>query len=105
MSPEQARGEQLDGRTDLFSLGVVLYEMVTSERLFTGMTHAEALQAMRSDQEPLALHYKLDHVPRQLQRIIRKAMRRRRDERYASAGEMLDELEALKRRLESRASR
>jgi len=104
MSPEQARGEQLDGRTDLFSLGAVLYEMVTGERLLAGSTRAEALQAVRSEREPLS-QYRFDHVPKELERIIRKSLRHDREERYASAGEMLDELAALKHRLESRTSR
>ncbi|MFL6273992.1 MAG: WD40 repeat domain-containing serine/threonine protein kinase [Blastocatellia bacterium] len=103
MSPEQARGEPLDGRTDIFSLGAVLYEMVTGERLFTGATHAEAFQAVRGG--PASPHYRFEHVPKELERIIRKALRHDRDERYASAGELLGEMEALKHRLESRTSR
>jgi eukaryotic-like serine/threonine-protein kinase len=105
MSPEQARGEPLDGRTDLFSLGVVPYEMITGERLFAGATRAEALQAARREQEPLPASARFDRVPKELERIVRKALRRKREERYASAGEMLDELPALKRRLENRTSR
>src|SRR5581483_9894964 len=104
MSPEQARGEPLDGRTDIFSLGAVFYEMVTGERLFTGATRAEALQAARGG--PTASpHYRFEHAPKELERIIRKALRYDRNERYASAGEMLVELESLKRRQENRTSR
>src|SRR6185503_2789193 len=83
----------------------VLCEMVTGERLFTGATRIEALQAVRTTQDPLPPAYRFDHVPKELERIIRKAVRHDRQERYASAGEMLDDLTALKHRLENRASR
>ncbi|HXG91879.1 MAG TPA: serine/threonine-protein kinase [Blastocatellia bacterium] len=104
MSPEQARGEPLDGRTDIFSLGAVLYEMVTGERVFQAATRVEAMLAAREKQISLP-HHKLDHAPKELERIIRKSLKQNRDERYASAGEMLAELESLKRSMENRASR
>ncbi|HYG82012.1 MAG TPA: serine/threonine-protein kinase [Pyrinomonadaceae bacterium] len=105
MSPEQARGEQLDGRTDLFSLGLLLYEMATGERLLTGTTRAEALQSAQRVKEVLSPNARLGQVPKELQRIIRRALRRDREQRYASAGEMLDDLSRLKRRLENRTAR
>ena len=100
MSPEQARGEPLDGRTDLFSLGAILYEMATGERLLGAAT-----QTLRGEQELLQPQAKFDHAPKELERIIRKSLRRKREERYASAGEMLDDLNALKHRRENRAGR
>jgi WD40 repeat protein/serine/threonine protein kinase len=105
MSPEQARGEELDGRTDLFSLGLLLHEMVTGERLFTGATRAEALRAAQRGNEVLLPNVRSGQFPKELQRIIRKALRHNRDERYASAGDLLDALNRLKRRLESRTAR
>src|SRR5207247_131646 len=87
MSPEQARGESPDGRTDLFSLGVILYEMVAGER-------------PRGDGAAAA-----DDVPRALQRIIRKTLAPDRDQRYSSAAELLEALTAVKRQLESRTAR
>src|SRR5688500_18354911 len=105
MSPEQARGEQLDGRTDLFSLGLLLYEMATGERLLTGATRAEALRSAQRVKEVLPPNARLGQVPKELQRIIRKALRSDREQRYASAGEMLDDLSRLKRRLENRTAR
>ncbi|MGH9768680.1 MAG: protein kinase family protein, partial [Blastocatellia bacterium] len=105
MSPEQARGETLDGRADVFSLGATLYEMVTGERLMGGATRAEATAVLRGEQEPLKPQARFDHAPKELERIIRKSLRRRREDRYALAGEMLDDLNALKRRLDNRASR
>ena len=106
MSPEQARGEQLDGRTDLFSLGAVLFEMVTGERLLGGATtRGEAIPGASSEREPLPSGYRFDRVPKELERIIRKLLRWDRMTRYASAGELTSELESLKHRLENRTSR
>ncbi len=104
MSPEQARGEQLDGRTDLFSVGLLLYEMVTGDRLFGGVTRAEALQAVQHLNEALPPNLS-GNIPKELRRIIQKALRRDRDERYASAGDMLEDLKGFKRRLENRLAR
>ncbi|MDQ3013743.1 MAG: serine/threonine protein kinase, partial [Acidobacteriota bacterium] len=105
MSPEQARGELLDGRSDLFSLGVVLYEMATGKRLFAGTTRAELLQALLGQQEPLPPNVKLEGAPKELEKIIRRCLRRKREERYGTAGELLDELETFKRQLETRSIR
>ncbi|MDQ5846364.1 MAG: serine/threonine protein kinase [Acidobacteriota bacterium] len=104
MSPEQARGEQLDGRTDLFSVGLLLYEMVTGERLFGGVTRAEALEAVQHVDQALPTNLR-GHIPKELQRIIRRALRRDRDERYTSAGDMLEDLNRFKRRRENRTAR
>ena len=105
MSPEQARGEQLDGRTDLFSLGLLLYETVIGDRLLTGATRAEALDAVEHFDDTLLPHARLKPIPKDVQRIIRKALRPKREERYASAGEVLDDLRRQKRRLENRTVR
>jgi WD40 repeat protein len=105
MSPEQARGEQLDGRTDIFSLGLLLYEMVMGGRLLSGVTRAEALQAIELIDEHKLANAKLGKIPKDLQRIIRKALRKDREERYASAGELLDDLNRLKGRRESITAR
>ena len=104
MSPEQARGEQLDGRTDVFSLGLLLYELVAGKRLLAGKTRAETLQAVERVDETIP---KITHsqIPKELQRIIRKALRREREARYASAGELLDDLNRLKRRRETITTR
>ncbi|MEP7341779.1 MAG: serine/threonine-protein kinase [Acidobacteriota bacterium] len=105
MSPEQARGELLDGRSDLFSLGVVLYEMATGKRLFAGTTRAELLQTLLEQQEPLPPNTKLEGLPKELEKIIRRCLRRKREERYGTSGELLDELETFKRQLETRSIR
>ena len=105
MSPEQARGEQLDGRTDLFSMGLVLYEMVVGERLLGGATRGKDLKAAEGGSEIVPANVRFGRTPKELQRIIRKMLRRNRDERYASASELLDDLKKLKRRLESRSAR
>jgi len=105
MSPEQARGEQLDGRTDLFSLGILLYEMTTGARLFSGSTRVQAIERLRESDEVVRHGLKLGHIPKELQRILRRALQSNREERYASAAELLDELIGFKKRLESRTTR
>jgi WD40 repeat protein len=105
MSPEQARGEMLDGRADLFSFGVMLFEMVAGERFSSGATRVEASQVIPANGDAPLLGAGLYHTPKALQRIIHKLLRRNRDERYASAGELLNDLNRLKRQMESRTAR
>ncbi|HEU4388240.1 MAG TPA: serine/threonine-protein kinase, partial [Blastocatellia bacterium] len=105
MSPEQARGEQLDGRTDLFSLGVVLYEMVTGRRLFEGATRAAATRALLRAKNPLPANVRIDSVAGPFEEVIRKCLQFRRDDRYASAAEMLEALELIKKQRAARKSR
>ena len=105
MSPEQARGEQLDGRTDLFSLGILVYEMITGSRLFAGSTHVQAIERLQQCDELVRYGLKLGHIPKELQRILRRALQINREYRYASASELLEELIRFKQRLESRTTR
>lgn len=96
MSPEQARGETLDARTDIFSLGILLFEMVTGQRPFAGDTSTELLRALINDEAPpLSAHRQ--SVPGDLQRIVGKALKKNRDDRYQSAREMLADLRELDR--------
>ncbi|MEQ1907259.1 MAG: protein kinase [Vicinamibacterales bacterium] len=103
MSPEQARGETLDVRTDLFSFGVVLYEMATGERSFLGGTTAVIYDAIlnRDPQAPRELNA---NVPEELERIIGKALEKNRSTRYQTATELRADLEALKRERDLRSS-
>ncbi|MBL8205536.1 MAG: serine/threonine-protein kinase [Blastocatellia bacterium] len=91
MSPEQARGEQVDARTDIFSLGIVLYEMIAGRTPFAGATMEETIDAILHH-EPLPL---LD-APAGLQAIVQKALQKDRAQRYASSREMLAALEQLR---------
>ncbi len=94
MSPEQARGDSVDGRSDLFSLGVVLYEMLSGRRPFAGGSSAELLAAvLRDSPEPLA---KLaPDAPRELVAIVEKCMAKSPGDRFPGAREVLEVLEAL----------
>ncbi|MGE0133204.1 MAG: serine/threonine-protein kinase [Blastocatellales bacterium] len=96
MSPEQARGEQLDARTDVFSLGLVLYEMIAGRRPYDGMSDEEIIEALKSEDEIPPVAGEQADIPAALDRIVTKATRKRREERYSSGGEMLADLERLR---------
>src|SRR5882724_8150086 len=99
MSPEQACGAPVDKGTDIWSLGVVLYEMVMRHAPFIGDTPGEVMASiLETEPPPLTSH--VTHTPAELQQIINKTLRKEREERYQSAHELLEALQSLRRSVE-----
>jgi serine/threonine protein kinase len=102
MSPEQARGLAVDARTDIWSLGVVLYEMVAGRAPFGGQTSSDVLAAIL-EREPEPLAEEGSGVPDELQRIVRKALRKDREKRYQTSKYLALDMESLRREMEAEA--
>jgi serine/threonine protein kinase/tetratricopeptide (TPR) repeat protein len=99
MSPEQARGLDVDARTDIWSLAVVLYEMLTAQRPFNGKTNADVMVSIL-EKDPLPLAHFAPELRGEVQWIVNKALRKDRDERYQSAGDLFNDLRTLKQQIE-----
>ena len=102
MSPEQARGLEVDARTDIFSLGVVLYETLAGAKPFMGATTADVIVAIL-DKEPPPLSQSAREAPKELERIVDRALRKDREDRYQTIQGMLSDLKNLKQELEMEA--
>ncbi len=98
MSPEQSRGQDLDERTDLWSLGVVLYEMLTGERPFAGENHTSVARAILDDDVPEIKQLRPE-APPELGAIVNKALIKDANRRYQNAGELLADLRGLKNQI------
>ena len=102
MSPEQARGREIDTRSDVFSLGAVIYELVAGRKPFEGETPSDTLAAiLKSDPPPIA--ELAPNAPPELVRIVNKALRKDREERYQVVKDLLIDLRSLKQELEFQA--
>jgi eukaryotic-like serine/threonine-protein kinase len=103
MSPEQARGQDVDGRTDIWSLGVILYEMIAHRRPFAGQSNTDTLAAILH-KEPEPLGQFAEQLPSELERIVGKMLRKDRDERYQTAKDVLTDLKAVDKQLSTDTS-
>src|ERR1700723_3994758 len=100
MSPEQVRGDELDARSDIFSLGLVLYEMATGRQAFGGGTGGAIIEAVLT-RPPVSARSINPEIPPALEAIIEKALHKDRDQRYQRAGDALADLQQLKRDTET----
>ncbi len=104
MSPEQARGVAVDARSDLFSFGVVLYEMLAGQAPFQGETTTDVIIAV-VEKDPIPLSQRVPELPRALDQIVTKTLRKDRGDRYQTSQELLADLKAFRRTLDDEESR
>ena len=102
MSPEQAVGQTIDARSDIWSFGVVLYEMATGRKPFVGETTGGTIEKIRHSQPEAIARFNYE-IPAELERIIRKCLEKDRENRYQSARELMIDLKNLRRDLDSDA--
>ncbi|HEV8047754.1 MAG TPA: protein kinase [Terriglobales bacterium] len=102
MSPEQARGLQVDARSDIFSLGAVIYEMVTGREAFSGETASDVIAEILKTEPPAPVDFAPD-VPHEVERMISKAIRKDRENRYQTAKDLLIDLQDFKKEMEFQA--
>ena len=100
MSPEQVRGDDLDLRTDIFALGLLLYEMATGRQAFSGKTGGAVIEAILT-RSPASVHSLNPEIPPPLEEIINKCLEKDRNLRYPSAAAVRSDLQQLKRVSES----
>ena len=99
MSPEQVLGEAVDRRTDIWSLGAVLYEMVAGQAPFSGETTGEVMTSILETEPPPFTNHNAQ-IPAELEQIIKRTLRKERNERYRNARELLDALKGVRRRMD-----
>lgn len=99
MSPEQARGLKVDARTDIWSLGVVVYEAVAGRKPFSGETTADIISSV-IDKTPAPLNRYASEVPEELQWIVSRALRKEKEARYQTANELMTDLKQLRTKIE-----
>src|SRR5258705_828693 len=100
MSPEQARGETVDERSDIWSLGVVMYELIAGCLPFVGSTSNEIISAILSKDQPPPLARYAHHVPERLNEIVEKALTKNREKRYQTVKDLMIDLQRLRQRAE-----
>ena len=102
MSPEQARGLQVDARSDIFSLGAVIYEMVTGREAFAGETASDVIAEILKTEPPAPVEF-APEVPHEVERMISKAIRKDRESRYQTTKDLLIDLQDFKKEMEFQA--